>query len=178
MNPEGMNGNRRRVLHILAGLESGVLGGVAMLAWLMATSPLHRQPWWAFPNLMASGIFGEAVFRLGFGAASCSGIALLLFMAGLLGSIFALVVPDSISSFRFVLLAFVTGLAWYYATASLAVNRWAPLAPLYTPKPLLYGAHLIYGFSLALERRHFRNILSRFRAAASPEPVEGPPVSI
>jgi hypothetical protein len=162
MNPEGMDGNRRRVLHILAGLQSGVLGGVAMLVWLMATSPLHRQPWWAFPNLMASGIFGEAVFRLGFGAASCSGIALLLFMAGLLGSIFALVVPESFSSFRFVLLAFVTGLAWYYAAASPAVNRWAPLAPLYTPAPLLYGAHLIYGCSLALERRHFRKIANKW----------------
>jgi hypothetical protein len=162
MNPEGMDGNRRRVLHVLAGLQSGVLGGVAMLVWLMATSPLRDQPWWAFPNLMASGIFGEAVFRLGFGAASCSGIALLLFMAGLLGSIFALAVPESVSAFRFVLLAFVTGLIWYYATASLAVNRWAPLAPLYTPKPLLYGAHLIYGCSLALERRHFRQIARKW----------------
>jgi len=162
MNPQGMDGNRRRVLHVLAGLQSGVLGGVAMLVWLMATSPLRNQPWWAFPNLMASGIFGEAVFRLGFGAASCSGIALLLFMAGLLGSIFGLAVPESVSAFRFVLLAFVTGLAWYYATASPAVNRWAPLAPLYTPKPLLYCAHLIYGCSLALERRHFRNIAKKW----------------
>jgi hypothetical protein len=158
MQPDGMAKSRRRVLHVLAGLQAGVLGGVAMLAWLIVSAPWRQQPWWAFPNLMASGLFGEAVFRLGFGVASLSGIALLLVMAGILGSIFALLVPESISRFRFVLLAVATGLVWYYATASRAVNQWAPLVPLYTPKVLLYCAHLIYGFSLALERRHFRKI--------------------
>jgi hypothetical protein len=159
MQPDRTDSGGRRVLHLLAGLQAGVLGGLAMLAWLMASAPLRQQPWWAFPNLMASGIFGDAVFRLGFGLASWSGAALLLIMAGTLGSLFALLVPDSVSQFRFTLLAFAIGLAWYYATASLAVNRWAPLVPLYTSKPLLYGAHLIYGCSLALERRCFRSIL-------------------
>lgn len=162
MDAEGLDRRRRSVLHILAGLEAGVLGGVAMLAWLIATSSWRQQPWWAFPNLMASGLFGEAIFRLGFGLASWSGMALLVFMAGLLGSLFALLVPESVSTFRFVLLAFLAGLGWYYATESPALNRWAPLVPLYTPKPVLYSAHLIYGLSLALERRHFRSIVRKF----------------
>ncbi len=169
MDADGLDRSRRRVLHILAGLQAGVLGGLAMLAWLILTSSWRQQPWWAFPNLMASGLFGESIFRLGFGIASWSGMALLLFMAGLFGSLFALLVPESVSPFRFVLLAFLAGLAWYYATASLAVNRWAPLVPLYTPKPLLYSAHLIYGFSLALERRHFRSIVSKL-AGGLPQP--------
>lgn len=160
MEPSGLGTNHRRLLHLLAGLHSGVLGGVCMLVWLISSSPLRRQPWWAFPNLMASGLFGESVFRLGFGLASLSGVALLVIMAGLLGSIFALLVPESVSQFRFTLLAVAAGLGWYYATSSLAVNFWAPLVPLYTSKPLLYGAHLIYGCALALERRHFRRIVA------------------
>jgi hypothetical protein len=155
-------------LRLLAGLQAGVLGGVAMLVWAVASSPWRQQPWWAFPNLMASGLFGESVFRLGFGWASWSGMALLLFLAGSLGSIFALLVPESVSSFRFVLLALAASLAWYYATASPAANRWAPLVPLYTPRPILYTGHLIYGLSLALERCLYRKILGAFKGGSQP----------
>jgi hypothetical protein len=155
-------------LRLLAGLQAGVLGGVAMLVWTMATSPWRRQPWWAFPNLMGSGLFGEAVFRLGFGWASWNGIALLLFLAGALGAVFALLVPESVGAFRFGLLAFAAALAWYYATASPAVNRWAPLVPLYTPKAILYTGHLLYGLSLALGRRTYRGLLAAFSEAPAP----------
>jgi hypothetical protein len=168
MEPDAPGTSQRRVLHILAGLHAGVLGGVFMLAWLILSSPLRRQPWWAFPNLMASGMFGEAVFRLGVGLATLSGIALLVAIAGALGSAFAVIVPESVSQFRFTLLAVAAGLGWYYATASLAVNFWAPLVPLYTSKPLLYGAHLIYGCALALERRHFRKIHARLTGTLPP----------
>jgi hypothetical protein len=153
---------------VLAGLHAGVLGGACMLIWLISSSPLRQQPWWAFPNLMASGMFGEAVFRLGFGLASLSGMALLVAMAGLLGSLFAVLIPESVSQFRFTLLAFAAGLGWYYATSSLSVNFWAPLVPLYTAKPLLYSAHLIYGCALALERRHFRRILAGLTRVPEP----------
>lgn len=168
MEPRGVDRSRQRILHVLAGVHAGVLGAVGMLLWLTLSAPLRQQPWWAFPNLMASGFFGPAIFRLGFGLASWSGMALLLLMAGALGAAFALLVPASVSQFRFTLLAVAAGLAWYYATASPAVNHWAPLVPLYTPKPLLYGAHLIYGCSLAMERRHYRRILSRFTGTPPP----------
>ncbi len=161
MEPPGLDNGHRKALHILAGVHTGVLGAMGMLFWLILSSPLRQQPWWAFPNLMASGIFGQSVFRLGFGLASLTGMALLVLMAGLLGAAFALLMPESVSQLRFSLLAVAAGLAWYYATASQAVNFWAPLVPLYTPKPLLYGAHLIYGCSLALERRHYRKIVIR-----------------
>jgi hypothetical protein len=165
----GESGTGGRVaLRLLAGLQAGVLGGVAMLAWAVATSAWRQQPWWAFPNLMASGLFGESVFHLGFGRASWSGIALLLFLTGTLGSVFALLVPESVGSFRFVLLAFAASLAWYYATASPALNHWAPLVPLYTPKPILYTGHLIYGLCLALERHHYRKMLGAFSEGSGP----------
>lgn len=141
------------------------MGALAMLVWFAMASNWRDDPWWAFSNLMASGVYGDAVFRVGFGPASWFGMALLVFLAGLWGALLGLLAPESTSSFRFLLLALAVSLGWYYATATPVLNRWAPLVPLYISKPALFAGHVIYGLFLAGERRHFRRL--RERRAAS-----------
>ncbi|MBI4877799.1 MAG: hypothetical protein HY822_24470 [Acidobacteria bacterium] len=182
MEPHRSDPLRRKGLHLLSGIQAGVMGALAMLVWFAAASLWRQDPWWAFPNLMASGVYGDAVFRLGFGPASWAGMALLVLFAGCWGALIGIAAPESASPFRFLLIALAAGLAWYYATVTPGVNRWAPLVPLYLSKPVLCVGHLIYGLFLAAERRHFRRILAATAAATVPgndahEFSAGPPPS-
>ncbi len=149
---------RTRLLHALAGLETGVLGGLAMLAWLVAGAQFFALPWWALPNLMASGFYGQAVFRGGPGMMTLAGAALHLVVAGSVGLVFGLLAPGSLSYLRLALLGACAGLAWYYLSTSPQWNKLSPLLPLHGPRSLLYSAHLLYGAMLALIRANHRKL--------------------
>ena len=73
-------------LRALAGIEAGILGGVAMLAWPAVSSLVDLQSIWVVPNLLGSALSGHAVLHRGFGWVTVAGLGLHLFVAGSVGA--------------------------------------------------------------------------------------------
>ena len=88
--PSGnQSGVSSRTNILLAGLESGVAGGLAMLAWLAAVSLWNGRSVWSIPNLLATTFYGEAALRRGFRWMTLSGLSFHLFLTGLFGMNFS-----------------------------------------------------------------------------------------
>jgi hypothetical protein len=146
-------GNQGRVdaplVRALAGIQTGVLGGLAMWGWLAASSAVDRQPVWTIPNLLASVFYGRDVLRRDFSGLTIAGLALHLFAAGLAGLLFGLLVGESQNRLRVALLGILTGLVWYHFSEVLFWRKLGALAAIYSPVRPMLLAHLIYGFALA-----------------------------
>jgi len=167
-------GNQGRVsllfVRALAGIQTGVLGGLAMMSWLAASSALDRQSIWTIPNLLGSVLSGRDVLRRGFGAVTVAGLALHLCVAGVIGSAFGLLVGESRNRLRVALLGILAGLSWYYVSELLFWKKLGALVLIYSPqRPMLLG-HLIYGFVLAWHPRGLRGVLSGFQGGPPTHP--------
>jgi hypothetical protein len=133
----------------LAGLQTGMLGAIAMLAWLSFDSSLDRRGFWSEENLFASLFYRGDAVRGGFGAKTLAGIAVYLIVYSLLGAIFAFALGNRYGRRRTVLLALVFALGWYYLSFHLLWKTAMPLVYLlYADGPMLIG-HIIYGACLA-----------------------------
>src|SRR3954451_24063407 len=84
---------KRKTWHAIAGVEVGVIGGAAMLIWLILSAPLIGQSWWSTLNLFASHYYNYAVVRNGPGMVTLSGSALLFAVAGIVGAFAGLLTP-------------------------------------------------------------------------------------
>lgn len=146
-------GNQSRVsallVRVLAGIQTGVLGGLAMWGCLTASSALDRQPVWIVPNLLGSVFYGREVLRRGFSGFTITGLALHLFVAGLVGVLFGLLVGESQNRLRVALLGILTGLVWYHFSEALFLRKLGALAAVYAPARPMLLAHLVFGFVLA-----------------------------
>src|SRR5215471_14640110 len=89
-----------RILQAIAGVESGILGGLVMLAWLALLSLLQGRSIWSIPNLLASTFYGEIALRHGFRWTTLSGVALHLIMTAVAGLVFGLAVGGVASRSR------------------------------------------------------------------------------
>jgi hypothetical protein len=150
------------LLRALAGLQAGVLGGVAMLACLAAFSGIGGRPIWIVPNLFGALFYDREVLRAGFDANTLAGLAVLVFLAGLIGILFGVAVRGTWKRLRVALLGVLCGLAWYYLSEAFLWRRFGVLGAVYGPPRSLMLAHLIYGSILASYpsgldslRRHF-----------------------
>jgi hypothetical protein len=156
---------------LLAGLQSGVLGALAMLAWLGVSARWQRRGFWTAANLMASCFYGDTAIRSGFSSSTVSGLALYLVLYGLLGAAFGLLVARRARGLRLALLALLFALAWYYLAFGLLSRKLAPLvALLHSERPTVLG-HLIYGGMLAGSGRR----RAPGAGADAPESPEVPP---
>ncbi|HUJ21869.1 MAG TPA: hypothetical protein VLX58_10125 [Bryobacteraceae bacterium] len=171
------NGARPNWLITLAGIQAGIVGALILLAYLAVDSVWHRRSIWTVPNLLASTFYGETAFRPGFGARTSAGVALALFIYGVLGALFGLVIRDHGSRFRVMLLGLIFGAAWFFLSFDVlwpSVNR---LVSIYSPDRAMLVGHVLYGGVLG---RRFPAYLKSVReidrpAAESPEvPPEGP----
>lgn len=149
---------RRVLVRLLAGVEVGVVGGLAMLAWFALNSMLQAQRWYAVPNLLGSTFYGELAFRSGFGRVSLAGGALHLCAAGAIGALFGLFAPQGQSAFRVLLIGIVTGLAWYYLLFGAFWKAVNPMVPLYSSYRSMLVAHFLYGLWLGRWPHVFRSI--------------------
>lgn len=136
------------VLFALTGMETGVLGGVAMCAWFLASSVLAGGSVWTIPNLAASILYGRAVLRSDFGMPSVAGIALIVVLGGIVGMLFGLVVRGHRNRPRIVLLAILTALVWFYFSQALFWSRLGILAGVHLSPASTMAGHLIYGLVL------------------------------
>jgi hypothetical protein len=158
---------------LLAGVETGIVGGVVALAWMVVHSLWSGLSPWAYPNLLASTFYGETTLRPGFHWATLSGLALALFVSGLLGIAFGLVVQDRSRRLRVVFLGLAFALIWYYVSYGLLWRRVNRLVSLYSPERAVVAAHLLYGVVLGMFPGRLIKLLSG--ATSNEEPAEVTP---
>jgi hypothetical protein len=149
----------------LAGLETGVLGGAALLAWYAVTSLAAGQAAWEVPARLGAACFGSAFWpeRLGFEVAA--GASVHIVGAGVAGALFGLVARGVTSLRRLFLLGTLFGLAWYYVLDRILLrSAGAGAYPFLFRRPVVAGCAL-FGLFLVLYPRFLR----RIQAGFSPE---------
>ncbi|MGH9718795.1 MAG: hypothetical protein ACRD8O_01165 [Bryobacteraceae bacterium] len=166
--PSGKDGLASRWTVLLAGLQSGVLGGFAMLVWLSILSVWNGRSIWAPWNLFASTFFGESALRRGLRWSTLSGASLHLFLAGVLGILFGLGVSGIASRWRVRLLGLLVAVLWNTLWFGSLWKRLNPFMALYGPDSGLMIAHLALGYFLGSFPRYRR----RLEAEPVPEVVE------
>jgi hypothetical protein len=155
---------------VIAGIESGVLGGVFMLAWLALLSLLQGRSVWSIPNLLASTFYGDAALSRGFRWSTVSGLALHLLMSAAAGLLFALLAGGMASRKRVMLLGVGAGAAWYFLSLDFFWKHINPMVPLYASGAGPFIGHLGLGIFLGSVPK-FRDELDAPVPAA--EPVGG-----
>jgi len=134
----------------LIGIESGVLGGLAMLAWFMLASTLLRQSPWTVPGLLGALLGPDLAPRGGPSWGVVQGLALLIFWAGLLGGLFALATHQVGSRRRLVLLGLLAGTITFYVSNAVIFRKLGALLWVYTSPRSLLVAHLLLGVAWGL----------------------------
>jgi hypothetical protein len=133
---------------LIYGIESGTVGGVAMLILFAVASMLNRHVWWEVPNLLGSTFYHSRAFYSGPNIATVAGGALQLTIAGVVGALFRLACGNVPSRHRLILLGTLTGLAWFYLANVLLWPHINPLVPLRWPEPAALLSHLVFGLCL------------------------------
>jgi hypothetical protein len=139
------NAGRPNWLLALAGIQAGIVGGLILLGYLALDSAWHRRSIWTIPNLMASTFYGESAFGPGFSARTSAGLALLFFIYGLLGALFALVIRDHGSRMRVTVLGLIFATGWFFLSFEFLWNHINPLVRLYSPDRAMLMGHLLFG---------------------------------
>jgi hypothetical protein len=152
------SGAGSRILQAIAGVESGVLGGVVMLGWLALLSLLQGRSIWSIPNLLASTFYGEAALRRGFRWTTLSGVALHLIMTAAAGLVFGLAVGGIASRGRVMLLGLASGMIWYFVSLGVFWKHVNPIVPLYGSGNGMLLAHLGLGYCLGSFPKYWRDL--------------------
>jgi hypothetical protein len=129
----------KSLLDILVGIETGVLGGVVMLAWFALISPVLGEAWWLIPNLFASGLYDERLVLSGIGMATLAGCALQLAAGGIVGAINALLTPGG----RLFGLALAG--AWYLLCYLFLWKRMSPGLFAYGSQAVVLVGYFLFG---------------------------------
>ena len=158
-------------IHILAGLQAGVVGVVWMLICFFAAALLSGGGLWSMPNLFATAFYGENAWQNGFFRDTWSGIALLVVLYGSIGVLWGCFWKDN----RKPLLSFygaLAGLAVYYLFFNVVWVHVNPTIPLYAPIRQMQVAHVLWGAALSKSPGYSNRIATALR----PEPA--PPASM
>jgi len=166
----------------LAGLQSGMQGVLAMLAWLGISAAWQQRSFWTSENLMASLFYGNRAIHSGFAGSTVSGLAVYLLVYSLLGGWLALLVRERVNRLRVLLLSLVFALVWYYVSYRLIWKAVAPLIALLHVERATVLGHLVYGTLLARYPVYLHPPRPRPPATAPPStpppaPAAEPPVS-
>jgi hypothetical protein len=156
----------------VAGLDSGVFGGLLVIVWFCWSGWLRGDYWWSKLNVVGAFFFGERAFQAGFGWATLSGAALLLLIYALLGALLAWLTPAPPRWYRSVLFGLVGALVFQLAADRWLWKQFHPFAATYFPRPATLAANLIFGLSMV--RLGSRN-LAVLRAFGGWKPPDPPP---
>jgi hypothetical protein len=160
---------------LLTGLEYGVLGSLAMIVWFAGTAVRDNLHWWAMPNLVASTILGNAVFRAGMGKATVTGVSILIFAGGLLGAVHGLVARNFRGYWRSAALGLFVSLIWHALFYSSVFGTTTRLLAAYAPQPSTFAAHVVFGLVLG---RNYRGTVRRFQQVAGFREAEPRPLDV
>jgi hypothetical protein len=145
----------RALARLLSGIEAGVIGGIAMLALLVAGSLSRGDPWWTTPNLLGTTFYGMRAFRGAPNQATLAGGAFHLVITGIVGAAFGLVCGDISPRRRLVLMGTLAGLVWYGLADAVFWRQVNPLVILYSPQLATLLSHALFGACLgSMGRRH------------------------
>lgn len=139
--------NARRIRAALTGVEAGVMGALAIVLFMTIVSLAQGSPWWAYPNVLATCLYGGRALHAGAGWKTVFGVALQVLDSGIAGVIFCVLTLAVTGRFRMTLLGLAWGLVWFYSMMWLA-GRFARLIPVYAPEIPLLSAHLMLGLIL------------------------------
>ena len=139
---------------LAAGLQTGMAGGLLMLAWLALATFWSKHSIWWFPNLMATTFGGDSALQGKFGKYSPAGLALHLLQYSLLGALFARITPERASYLRLLLTGVVFSVAYFLLMYGVVWKQINPLIPLYSPDRQILVAHVFFGFMLARLRNY------------------------
>lgn len=149
----------------LAGFQAGIVGVLAMLAWLGLAAKWYNHSLWTAPNLMASNFYGEAALGQHLSAATFSGLAVYIVVYSLLGALFGLAMHRRAGRGRTMLIAVLCAVAWYLLWWGWLWKSANVLIAMYThDRPMVVG-HVIYGA-----------MMGRFPAYLPKEPKQPAPV--
>ena len=151
----------RTVRFVLAGLETGISGALAMLAWLAVPSLWTRRTVWWIPNLFASAFAHERFSYFRFSSYTAAGLALDLFVYGLFGCVFGLVWRDQRGGARLLWAGILIGLGTWYLLFRIAWRSAGPAVSIYSPDRQLLIGSLIYGVMLT----RYPRVAARLEAA-------------
>lgn len=179
-------GLSERACRILAGLESGVIGGILVLIWLSFMARMQGDYWWAKWNVAGALFYGDRVYSMGWGRASLAGAAWLLLVYALIGVVFSLLARVRGYGFN-LLLAWTIALLWHQSAELLLWHRVNPGAPRYFAAGVMLPAHLMFGAVLLRFTPRFRRIsallgdpawMVRIFPPPPPPPLEEFPASL
>ncbi len=166
-------GQSRLLPRVLAGIETGVLGGLAMLVWLAFSSSLELRSAWVAPNLFGAVLAGGPPLEPGFSWLTVSGLGLHLAVTGAAGLLFGLALADSPNRLRVVLLGIIAGLLLYYGSQYWLWRKLGRYVLAYLPPRPAFLAWLIYGLALGFVPAARRRLGARnHETVAAPGAVE------
>ena len=142
----------------LAGLETGVCGGLSVILYYALGSLLAGETLWSVPARLAAAAFGRGVYRDGFAAAVMAGVSLEVFTAGLVGVVFGLLARPRWALQRAALLGPAVALGWYYLAYEVLLRRFGPGPYNVAPRQSQVLAHLLFGLVLGLLPRFRRSL--------------------
>ncbi len=141
------------LLRCLAGLQAGVLGGLAMLAYFSVDAVLRQQRWNSPEILMGTVVYGNWAIWHGHLRAVLAGAGFQIVAAGFAGLAFAFLFAGLrvVQERRLaaLTLALTFAFAWYWLWYAQLFPRVAPLVPQYTAKPVAIAAHTLLGLFLS-----------------------------
>lgn len=159
-----------RVWLLLAGLETGVVAGSAVLLYWMLATTLRGEGPWAVLNLMGSALFPARDLSLRFSQVSVSGAALHILLSGLVGVVASLLLVRYVAKpIRSLWVGMLIGIVWY-----LAAFRWlwpwlSRALVIHQPFPTMVVGHALFGLALGLYPVFVRRLqMSRAPARDSP----------
>ena len=138
----------RALARLLSGIEAGIIGGIAMLALLVAGSLMRGDPWWTVPNLLGTTFYGIRAFRGAPNQATLSGAAFHMVIAGIVGAVFGILCGGIEPRRRLVLAGTLAGLVWYGLADAVFWRQINPLVPMYSPQPATLLSHALFGACL------------------------------
>jgi hypothetical protein len=142
----------------LAGLETGVLGGLALLGWYALSSLVAGQAAWDVPASLGAACCGTAFRSWPLGFEVAVGASLHIAGAGVAGALFGLAARGVTSLRRHCLLGMLFGLAWFYVLDEIFLRTaGAGAYPFFFRRPVIAG-YALFGLFLALHPRFLRRI--------------------
>lgn len=140
-----------RLWLLLAGLETGVVAGAAVLLyWILATTFRGEGPW-AILNLFGSTFFPGRALSIGFSQASVSGAALHVLLSGVVGVVASLVLSLCVARpVRSLLVGTLIGMIWYQAAFQWLWPLLSRAVVIHQPFPTMLVGHVLFGLGLGL----------------------------
>ena len=138
-------------VRILAGLETGILGGLLMIAWVALASAWDGEPWYEVPNLWASAIWGRIALYRRLSLMTLGGSCFQIVMGSLIGAIFSMIFGTLQGLGRLLPPGLMTGAAWF-----ILFNWRNRIFAMHAPQPEVLVAYALFGVMLARTGRRGR----------------------